>query len=429
MLIASRRTWPALAVLQAGLRSAVAGLHVGLRPALAGVPVGLLAALILCTTSLAAPVTVKLRVEGSTKTLFEGDVTTQGEAFEAPSSKGPHPCDYSENGFGGREANGGNASGTPTTALHAAALANGLPFDAKWFGSGKEENENPGDFLVTQVGPDANETSSPYDSWGYAVNYTTAPVGGCQIALAPGSEVLWAYNYLNLKHLLSLSGPTAATAGTPFTLHVVDGQTGEPIAGAAIGELVGGVTTPLPGNPTTSSSGAVTVTLANPGAVTLKATREDSVRSNGLAVNVEPPASCACLAPHVTPPPRETLSDVARVEGVENGHTYSRRTAPRVLAGTIEVPAEGTLRQVRISLERRARGRCYDFSGARERFVRIKCAKAAELFSVGGTESFSYLLPARLPAGRYVYDVEALNDAGQVTPLANGVSHVAFTVR
>jgi hypothetical protein len=63
------------------------------------------------------------------------------------------------------------------------------------------------------------------------------------------------------------------------------------------------------------------------------------------------------------------------------------------------------------------------------RFVRAgKCAPAA-FFSVGGAESFSYLLPARLAAGRYAYDIEAVDSSGRVTGLVGGVSHVVFRVR
>ncbi len=415
------------------------------RPALAGALICLLAVLALCATSLAAPVMVKLRVEGSTKTLFEGEIATQGETFETPLSKGPHPCDYSENGFGGREANGGNADGTPTTALRDAALEDGLAFDVEWFGSGHEENENPGDFFVHQVGSDINETSSPYDSWGYAVNDTTAPVGGCQIALAPGSEVLWAYNYFNLHHLLSLAGPASVDAGVPFSVHVIDGQTGQPVSGAAIGEVAAGVTTTISGSPTTDANGNATITLAHTGTVKLKATQAESVRSNGLAVcvhngadgtcgtTVENPIACpattsACEGPvkvHLPPAP---LPEVARVGGVVNGHVYSRRRAPRILEGSVEVPTGDTLHEVRIALERSVRHRCFAFSGRRGAFVNASC-QATRFFKVADTTSFSYLLPARLPAGRYVYDIEAVDDAGNVTKLADGVSHVVFDVK
>src|SRR5205807_7828430 len=66
-------------------------------------------------------------------------------------------------------------------------------------------------------------------------------VGGCQLTLAPGSEVLWGYNFFGLAHLLRLSGSSNANVGTPIDVHVADGQTGQPIAGALIGEDVGGV--------------------------------------------------------------------------------------------------------------------------------------------------------------------------------------------
>jgi hypothetical protein len=397
------------------------------------------AALSLSSTAAATPITVNLRVEGSAKTLFEGPITTAGETIATPSSEGPHPCDYSENGSSASAfANEGNASGTPTTALHDAAIEDGLAFNAEWFGN-KEHGGNPGDFFVSQVGPDINETSSPFDSWGYAVDDTTAPVGGCQIALAPGGEVLWAYNYNNLVHLLSLSGPSSVNTGTSFVVHVTDGQTGQAIAGAAIGEVNAGLTTALAGKPVTDASGNATISLTHTGTVTLKATRADSVRSNGFAVCVHAGNDGSCgttvstvmsLPAFVTKPSLQpATAEVAEVLGIKSGHLYPHRSAPRVLRGEVEIEAGGTLHQVRIRLERQYRGRCFDFSGSAEQFVRApKCAPAS-FFSVGGTESFSYLLPSPLPAGRYVYDIEAIDSAGRVTKLVGGVSHVVFRVK
>ena len=119
----------------------------------------------------------------------------------------------------------------------------------------RKDGGTPGDFLVTQVGPDANLSVAPFDAWGFAVNYTTAPVGGCQIALVPGSEVLWAYNYFNLSHLLLLSGPGAASADAVH-VHVDDAQSGSPLAEATIGEDVGGATTPIAGAVTNAAGNA-----------------------------------------------------------------------------------------------------------------------------------------------------------------------------
>jgi hypothetical protein len=405
------------------------------------VPGLLLAVLLLAvfaSSATAAPITVQLRVEGASATLFEGNITTDAATFETPSSNGPHPCDYTDNGPSGGHPTEGNSGGTPTTALRDAALSAGLAFDAEWFGSGAGGNENPGDFFVTRVGSDANQNVEPFDSWGYAVNNTTAPVGGCQVALAPGNEVLWAYNYFNLKHLLAISGPASASAGAPFTVHVTDAQTGAALSGAAIGVVINGVTTTLPSSATTDAGGNATIALAGPGVVTLKATRADSVRSNGLSVCVHNgndgtcgtvvPGSPPGSAPLNKPPPPTATIDVVRIIGLHNGAVYRHRAAPRILRGSVTVPTGGTLRDVRISLVRRAHGHCYTFSGLRGKFVRARCGKRS-FFSVGGSESFSYLLPARLPAGRYVFDIKALESSGRMTPLIAGVSQAAFRVR
>ncbi|HEY2217207.1 MAG TPA: hypothetical protein VGH21_06905 [Solirubrobacteraceae bacterium] len=399
-----------------------------------------LLALLCASAALAAGVTVNLRVEGSSTTLFEGPVTTSPETFETASSGGAHPCDYASNGPSEGFANEGVTAGTPTTALHDAALTGGLAFDAEWFGSGVS-NGNPGDFFVTKVGPDANGGPPTFPSWGYAVNYTTANVGGCQIALSPGTDVLWAYNYFNLAHLLALTGPASVNAGTPFTVHVADGRTGEPIAGAGIGTFAGGAVSTLDGSSQTDASGNATLTLASAGTVALKATQSESVRSNAISVCVHAGADGNCGANTVaeslplvvgpklpgSAPKASALS--ARVLGVSNGHVYSRRAAPRLLRGTVKVAAGGTLRQVRIRLQRRVGRHCLNFSGTRERFVCARKCSAAAFFSVGDGESFSYLLPKPLPAGRYTFDVDAIEASGGVTGLVGGVNHVVFRVK
>ena len=92
---------------------------------------------------------------------------------------------------------------------------------------------------------------------------------------------------------------------------------------------------------------------------------------------------------NVTP----VVGDTATIGGVKDGRHYSRRKGPRILQGLVEAPAGGTLREVRISLQRRKGKHCTVFSGTKETFVRARCG-ATRFFSVGGAESFSYLLPA-----------------------------------
>lgn len=411
------------------------------RTSVAVLAVAMLVVLLSATASLAAPVTVNLRVEGSATTLFEGPIATSPETIETASSGGGHPCNYSSNGSSESEfPNGGSAAATPTTALHDAALAAGLSFDAEWFGNAAHGGE-PGDFFVTRVGPDANGGPPSFPSWGFAVNYTTANVGGCQIALAPGTEVLWAYNYFNLAHLLALSGPASVNAGTPFTVHVADGRTGEPIVGASIGTFAGGTTSPLGSASATDASGNATVTLSSTGSVELKATQSESVRSNAIAVCVHSGEDGNCgtgttarsvvvvVSQGAKPssPPATALT--ARVLGISSGRVYSRGQGPRVLRGTVKVATGGTLRQVRIRLQRRVGRRCLNFSGRQERFVYSRKCSPAAFFSVGDSESFSYLLPSRLPAGRYAFDVQAVEATGSATSLVGGVSHVLFRVK
>ena len=81
---------------------------------LAGLALAVLALLVPASVAAAAPVTVNLRIEGATQTLFEGPVTTDAKsALATPSSGGPHPCDVGENTV----PSSATRAGTPTTAL------------------------------------------------------------------------------------------------------------------------------------------------------------------------------------------------------------------------------------------------------------------------------------------------------------------------
>ncbi len=222
----------------------------------------------------------------------------------------------------------------------------------------------------------------------------------------------------------------------PFALHVTDAQTGAPISGASIGEVSGGVTSPVPGSGATDAGGNVAIVLGHTGAVTLKATRADSVRSNGVTVCVHNGNDGTCGTTVPTPekpagkgPPPVIAPDVAKVLGITSGHVYRRRSAPRLLSGLVVLGQGGTLRQVRIALQRRSGRRCFQFSGSRERFVRVRHCGAPRYFSVGSAASFSYLLPRRLGVGRYIFAVQGVEVGGRTTRLVDGVSRVSFRVR
>jgi hypothetical protein len=76
-------------------------------------------------------------------------------------------------------------------------------------------------------------------------------------------------------------------------------------------------------------------------------------------------------------------------------------------------PDSTGIADVRLRLSRRTIYDCQGFDAGLERFRSTRCgAEHAPWFSVGTSTRFSYLLPHRLRPGRYVLDVEVIDDAG-----------------
>jgi hypothetical protein len=57
------------------------------------------------------------------------------------------------------------------------------------------------------------------------------------------------------------------------------------------------------------------------------------------------------------------------------------------------------------------------------------CGAGDKWFSVGAQASFSYLLPARLAAGEYTFDIGASDTSGDRTKLSRGSTRTVFYVR
>jgi hypothetical protein len=196
--------------------------------------------------------------------------------------------------------------------------------------------------------------------------------------------------------------PAKVQRGTPLTVIVVDyraptGSSDEgtrtPVAGATI--TGGGVTA------TTGGDGRATLIFPTTGVATLKATKAGNAPSGRLFVTVtnEP----------VTAPPPDTTAPLAAIDGIRNGQRFSRRRAPRELHGTVSADPSG-LWAVKVRLTRRLGKRCWYFSGTRERFLKRTCGKRYA-FKVSDQPTWSYLLPARLPRGRYVLGTYAIDNA------------------
>lgn len=353
----------------------------------------------------AAPVTVNLRVEGATQTLYEGPVTTDARTITANDAS-QHPCDYQNNGSNSPAFD--PSGGTPTTALYDAAKARGLAFGADWFDSPTK------DFFVTRVGADTNKGSPNFESWGFAVNGTTSNVGGCQIILGAGNEVVWAYDFFNKSHLLKLTGPASVTAGENATYTVTDLKSGDPIPNASVGGR------------STDAQGRVTLTFANAGTQSLKAERNDSIRSNKVDTTVSAASSPA--PPQQTAFVRDTFAPFARITAPRDGVAYQRASAPRVLRAEVDDVGSGVM-TVKARLVRQLGPRRWYFNGQRERFLRLRTGSGL-YWTVSKQASFDYLLPRRLPRGRYVFDVNAIDNAyNRDDQRRRGTNRVVFVVR
>jgi hypothetical protein len=64
-----------------------------------------------------------------------------------------------------------------------------------------------------------------------------------------------------------------------------------------------------------------------------------------------------------------------------------------------------------------------------ERFVKARCGHESFFKVSSGGTSFSYLLPSKLPPGRYVFEIQATDAAGDHSALHQGSSRVVFYVK
>jgi hypothetical protein len=353
-------------------------------------------ALLVPGSASAAPTTVQLRVEGSTTTLFEGPVTTDGHVIDK--GTGPHPCDGTN----------GNANPEPgptmTSALDDWSRSGGLPWTGIWFSFG--------DFSIDSIGPDAAQPpTGPF--WGYALNFVPSQVGGCQQQVKAQDEVLFAYDFFSKAHLLRLNAPARAVTGQPVQVTVTDGQSGVPLDGATVTGASG----------PTDAAGHAIVTLGA-GVGSLKAERSDSIRSNAVTVCVSADGRGDCGAPPAKVV-RDSVAPHARISRPLDGRHYRR--GPRLLSGTATDDVGVT--KVKLALRRHVRGRaCRWWSATSERFAGRGCSTRV-FFGIDAGSKWSYLLPRGLAPGRYVLDVKAFDRArNRDERFVRGSNRVVFYV-
>jgi hypothetical protein len=244
----------------------------------------------------AAPVTVNLRVEGATQTLFEGPVITDVHQVTTPSDGQPRTCDGSSVGQA--------PAPTAIGALDDAARGGSFSWDALW---------DPGfnDYYpFLRIGPDSIDASSHYLA--VYLNWAFAQTGGCGQHVRPGDDVVFAYEDLDPSPLLRLSGPGTATTGQSVRLKVVDGLTGAAEAGVSVGGA------------TTGADGTVAVSFARRGIYRLKADRPGAIRSNALTLCVDPPGAAACSSGDTAGPALEAQTPAGSGGGLASSSGKSR---------------------------------------------------------------------------------------------------------
>jgi len=374
---------------------------------------GLISLLPSAPTALAAgPATVTVRVEGLTETKLPA---TQLTTTSEPVVKDGKPED----------------SCPGTSAIGALQLATGGDWSGTWEPKFRQ-------YEINAIDGEAHAFGSGY-YWDLWINRAEATVGACEAQLEAGEEVLLfpCSEAAACPTPLGIQAPAGANVGEPVSV-TVNRYSPAGDRAPASGATVTGAERPSDSNGHATlrfpSSGSITVRASAPGAVRAETTvcvhnGDDGTCGTGAPAGasiVQAPARTGVLGSSTAAPYIGPYAVVAKATGLIDGHVYRRRDSPRVLTGS--VLAHTAIASVSIELRRSYRGRCEAYDGTRERFVPARCGRGG-LFKVSTEPSFSYLLPASLPAGRYVLDIEATDAAGNRTRLARGTSRIVFYVR
>ena len=129
--------------------------------------------------------TVNLRVEGPSKTVFDGPVTTDAHDVTTQTA-GTHKCDGTN---GAAEPEPGP---TATGALDDAAKLAGFTIDGPYGNFGID------DYFLERVADEQIDPNSEY--WSLWINHKFSDKGGCQKRVLAGQDVLWAGIPFSVEH-------------------------------------------------------------------------------------------------------------------------------------------------------------------------------------------------------------------------------------
>lgn len=333
----------------------------------------------------AGPADVTVRVEGATTTLVPRTAVRTDTTAINKDGKPAHTCSGTSAGGALEKATGGDWNGP-------------------WF-------EGLG-YSVQRIKGESHIFPAPeYFSLWINFRATSEGVCGATSELQQGDDVLFfvdrcvsdpvTFLCTNAPVLpLGLRAPGNVAPGAPFTVSVVEyapSGTPSPVDGATVTGGVEPVTTDAAGNAVVTAGALETFSL--------RATKANRAPSASELVCVSSGADGRCGSAD-----REAAS--ATITGIREGQRFTRANAPRRLTATIEADTSG-LQVVKLRLTRSAGPRCSYYSTKSERFRRAPCGvNRAPWAALGDRREVDYLLPAKLPRGRYVLDVNAVDKAG-----------------
>jgi len=372
----------------------------------------------------AGPANVRLRVEGTSATLVERTALRTDTHVVNKDGTAGHDC-------------------TGTSAAGALDIVTAGNWTGSYFaGLGYAVERILGE---THAFPEPNF----FELW---INDKSQAVGSCQAELQEGDDVLYLvarcdvgpppdYACQNTPILpLGLTVPATVAPGAPFNATVVeyaaDGKP-SPVAGATVaGADASGVT---------NAAGVATVTITTGGPRTLKASKAGRARSAGEPVCATTGSDGLCgsvvaIAPQCATNgrdgrcgTRDSSAPAVNIRDIAEGRRFARGAGPRTLHAVADPDPSGLL-TMKLRLTRVDHGRCSYFSGKLERFVvtgRGDCnASKGFWFAVGDRQDTSYLLPSKLPRGRYVLDANVIDRAFNRDDVRRrGANRVVFHVR
>ena len=387
-------------------------------------PVAAVAACALPGAAQAATHTI--RVEGESRTLLAETQATVPDAGDIPGTGGD--CQWTEPAGPLEQATGGS-----------------------W---------NRARFVTTILGE--SHTSSTQTSW-YVFTNGKISNGACDETLAGPTEIVFGPatydpatgNPAELPTWIT-EAPATVAPGQAFRVRVVepnpqkDPTYGFYIAGTGTPHVPAqGVTVTAGGaTATTGADGYATLTVGQAGATTIAAGRTmglSRAKPQALCVSATgdcgaqtaaPPSACQTTGADGLCGTRDRVAPRGLLTGIKDRQVFARGKGPRVLRGKAGAPRTyapdpSGLHAVKLRLTRTDRGRCSTWSKSKERFVRRRCGVTnGWWFAIGTDPSWEYQLAERLPRGRYVLDVNAIDKAyNRDDERRRGENRAIFTVR